>query len=66
MKLSKVLEAIHKAPELSKLAGDGTAFGVLIATITGGLPSIAAATTIIWTTLRIYETVLNIRERKKK
>jgi hypothetical protein len=35
---------------------DLASFGVVVGTIAGALPSIAALMTIIWTAFRIYET----------
>lgn len=39
-----------------KHAADGLSIGVLLGTIANILPSIAAAMTIVWTAIRIWET----------
>ncbi|MBG6116803.1 chromate transport protein ChrA [Sphingobium sp. JAI105] len=39
-----------------KLAADGLSIGVLAGTLSNALPSIAALMTIVWTTIRIWET----------
>lgn len=54
-----------------KTAGDIAAVGVTVGTILKWLPAIAAAFTIIWTAIRIYETetvqsaIKRIRKGKK-
>lgn len=35
---------------------DGTSFGVLLATVADILPPVAAALSIVWVCIRIYET----------
>lgn len=42
--------------EQIKIIGDAGALGVTITTFLGWLPHIAAAASIIWTVIRIYET----------
>ena len=44
------------ANEPAKLAGDIASVTTVIGTLAGILPSIAAIFTIIWTSIRIYET----------
>jgi len=39
-----------------KHAADGLSIGVMVGTLANILPSIAAALTIIWTAIRIWET----------
>lgn len=46
-------------------AMDWTAFSVWIAAFVGWLPHIAAVLSIIWVALRIYLTVLEIREKQR-
>lgn len=42
--------------ETAKNIVDAVSVGTVIATLAGILPSIAAAFTIVWTVIRIYET----------
>lgn len=42
--------------EQHKLIGDSVSLTVVAASVVGWLPSIAAALSIIWTAIRIYET----------
>ena len=44
--------------ETLKIVGDFGAAGVAVATILKWLPSIAALLTIIWTAIRLYESVM--------
>lgn len=44
------------APEQVKAAVDVVAIGTAVATLTAWLPPIAALFTIIWTSIRIWET----------
>jgi uncharacterized membrane protein YdjX (TVP38/TMEM64 family) len=44
------------ASESTKHVVDVLSFGTVVGTLAGILPSIAAAFTIVWTTIRIYET----------
>lgn len=39
-----------------KQTGDIVSIGTVLATVAGWLPAVAAAMSIIWTLLRIYET----------
>ena len=39
-----------------KITGDVTSVGVVVTTLMGYLPAIAALLTIIWTVIRIWET----------
>lgn len=50
------LQQIQHIPEQVKIAGDAVSVGTVIGAITGILPAIAALVTIIWTSIRIYET----------
>lgn len=49
-------EQIQHVPEQIKVAGDAVSIGAVLGAITGILPAIAAVVTIIWTSIRIYET----------
>lgn len=51
--------------ELVKYTGDVAAASITIGAIMTWLPPIAAAFTIIWTALRIYESYLTIKELRK-
>lgn len=42
--------------ESARVAGDATSISLLIGTLVDILPAAAAALTIIWTGIRIYET----------
>jgi hypothetical protein len=42
--------------ETAKNIGDAVSVGTVVGTLAGVLPSIAAIITIIWTSIRIYET----------
>lgn len=42
--------------ETIKLAGDVASVTTVVGTLVGILPSIAAVFTIVWTSIRIYET----------
>jgi chromate transport protein ChrA len=42
--------------ETAKNIGDAVSVGTVVGTLAGILPSIAAIITIIWTSIRIYET----------
>ena len=44
------------ATESTKHVVDALSFGTVVGTMAGVLPSIAAIFTIVWTTIRIYET----------
>jgi hypothetical protein len=54
MKLDPVLK--QEALSMVKHTTDAFSFGVVLATLTNILPSIAALFTIIWTAIRIAET----------
>ena len=45
-----------QAPEQMKQVADVVAVGTMGATLIGWLPAAAAALTILWTLIRIYET----------
>lgn len=47
----------HNKIDFLKTAGDISAASVTVATILNWLPAIAALGTILWTAMRIYETV---------
>lgn len=49
-------EAPGIAGAVIKYATDGVSLGVLVGTLANLLPAIAAAMTIIWTAIRIWET----------
>lgn len=42
--------------ETAKNIGDAVSVGTVVGTLAGILPAIAALITIIWTSIRIYET----------
>lgn len=46
----------HDFIDISKHAIDALSIGVAVATLIQWLPSIAALLTIVWTSIRIYET----------
>jgi chromate transport protein ChrA len=48
--------------ESAKQAVDAISLGTVVATVAGWLPAVAAIFTIVWTTIRIYEsrTVQNL------
>ena len=54
--------------ETGKAIGDILSIGTVVGTIAGMLPAIAALFTIIWTSIRIYETetVQNLLRRWKE
>ncbi len=54
------------AIEALKHSTDGGAVAVAVASWLSYLPDIAAVLSICWLVLRIYETVLNLRDRRKK
>lgn len=45
-----------QAQEHIKVAGDVLSVGTVVSTIMGWLPAVAALFTIIWTSIRIWET----------
>lgn len=53
-------------PEPAKLAVDTLSVGTIGATLLGWLPAAAAALTIVWTAIRIYETKTVQRLLKRK
>ncbi len=42
--------------ETTKAIGDAVSVGTVVGTLAGLLPAIAALITIVWTSIRIYET----------
>lgn len=48
--------AVSHLTESEKLIGDVISVGTVVGTLSGLLPAIAAAFTIVWTGIRIYET----------
>lgn len=40
----------------AKTIGDGISVGIVVSTIAGWLPAVAALLTIVWTGIRIWET----------
>ena len=50
--------------EVVKHSGDGGAIAVAIATFLSWLPDVAALLSVIWLSLRIYECIQNIRNKK--
>ncbi len=46
----------QQAMEQVKHVADGLSVGVVVGTLTNVLPAIAAIFTIVWTSIRIYET----------
>lgn len=47
----------HPNSEVVRQVGDLTAVGVVVGTLAGWLPHIAAFFTILWTALRVYEII---------
>ncbi len=58
----------NQADEPLKLAGDVVSVTTAVGTVAGVLPAIAALFTIVWTSIRIYETktVQEILRRYRK
>jgi hypothetical protein len=56
---------VNHLSEATKHAGDILSAGVVLGTLFDWLPGVAALLTVLWTMLRIYETVLNIRAKRK-
>lgn len=52
-------------PDSLKQVGDAASIGTIVATLAGWLPSIAAALTVVWTLMRIYNEFLDSRIKKK-
>lgn len=48
--------AVSHLTESEKIIGDVISVGTVVGTLSGLLPAIAAAFTIVWTGIRIYET----------
>ena len=46
----------HESQELIKATGDAVSIVTVVGTLIDMLPSIAAVFTIVWTSIRIYET----------
>lgn len=44
---------------------DASAVGIVIATLFGWLPNIAALLSVIWLAMRIYSTYLDIQKQRK-
>lgn len=57
---------IQNIPEQVKVIGDGTSIGVVVATLAGWLPALAALMTVVWTAIRIWETDTVQKWRKKR
>jgi len=47
---------LEQMPGAAKLSGDVVSAGIVVGTLAQLLPSIAAILTIVWTSIRIYET----------
>lgn len=56
---------VEHMTEGAKRAVDTGAIGVALGTLFNWLPGIASLLTVIWMTLRIYETVLSIRSKRR-
>jgi len=52
---AEVKNFIDNIPGPVKTVGDGMSIGVLLSTLASWLPAGAAFMTILWTTIRIYE-----------
>lgn len=52
--------------ETIKAGLDAMSVGVVIGWMFGLLPAVATMLTIVWTGLRIYESVLNIKDKKSQ
>lgn len=58
-------DTLEAAKIIGKGAGDVTSIGVIALAILEALPEIAAGIAVIWTALRIYETIQNIRIKRR-
>jgi len=52
--------------ETAKHIVDTVSVGALVATLLDRLPQITALAVFVWTCLRIYESILTIRAKRKK
>jgi len=48
-------DPLHNIPENFRIVIDLTSIATLLGSLVNALPSVAAALTVIWTALRIYE-----------
>jgi len=51
-----MIQHINAMPEGTKLVGDGITALAVLGTLVGYLPPLAALATLIWTSIRIWET----------
>jgi len=51
-----ILQFVKDTPESTKFVGDGITAAAVLGTLVGYLPPLAALATLVWTTIRIYET----------
>jgi hypothetical protein len=49
-------DPFHDLPETVKMAGDFLSIAALLGSLASFLPAVAALITIVWTSIRIYET----------
>ena len=63
----ELLKVKHESQEIVKTVGDVVSVFTVVGTLIEMLPSVAALITIVWTSIRIYETdtVKNIISRWK-
>ncbi len=59
-------QILAQVPEPLKHVGDGGAVATAAAAFMSYLPNVAALLSVVWLGLRIYETVLNLRDRRKE
>ncbi len=59
-------EVQQQVMESAKYGADGGAVALAVASFLSYLPNVAAVLSVVWLTLRIYETVLNLKDRKAR
>jgi hypothetical protein len=52
----ELLKVKHESQEIVKTVGDAVSVFTVVGTLIEMLPSVAALITIVWTSIRIYET----------
>lgn len=52
----ELLKVKHESQEIVKTVGDAVSVFTVVGTLIDMLPSVAALITIVWTSIRIYET----------
>lgn len=51
-----MIQSIQQMPEGTKYVGDAITAAAVLGTLVGYLPPLAAAATLVWTCIRIWET----------